>query len=77
VPDRSRQRPFERVRDDLRRRVTAGEWAPGEALPPSATLAEHYGVSQGVITRAVRQLVSEQVLVSVARWGVFVAGDDG
>jgi GntR family transcriptional regulator len=76
VPARRPQRPFERVRDDLRRRVQAGEWAPGEALPSYAALAEHYAVSQGVITRAVRDLVAEHVLTSVARWGVFVAGDD-
>jgi DNA-binding GntR family transcriptional regulator len=45
-------------------------------LPTSAALAEHYGVSQGVITRAVRALVAEDLLLSIPRWGVFVAGGD-
>src|SRR2546429_7819637 len=51
VPPRTPQRPSETVAADLRRRIAADEWAGDEALPTTAALAEHYGVSQATITR--------------------------
>ncbi len=70
---RGPQRPFERVAADLRRRIAADEWAPGQALPPTANLAEHYGVSPSTVTRALRKLADEGLVTTVPRWGVFRA----
>jgi GntR family transcriptional regulator len=74
VPPRGPQRPFESVAADLRRRIEAGEWAVDEALPTTAALAEHYGVSQATITRALRTLAEAGLVVTVPRWGTFRAG---
>jgi GntR family transcriptional regulator len=59
--------------DDLRRRIAAGEWAVDEALPTTAALAEHYGVSQSTVTRVLRILAEEGLVRTVPRWGVFRA----
>jgi DNA-binding GntR family transcriptional regulator len=42
---RGPERPYEIVAADPRRRIAAGEWQPGEALPVVAVLADHYQVS--------------------------------
>jgi DNA-binding GntR family transcriptional regulator len=74
---RGPQRPYEIVAADLRGRVAAGEWAVDEALPTTAALAEHYGVSQSTVTRALRALATEGLIRTVPRWGTFVAGERG
>ncbi|MEP7023041.1 MAG: winged helix-turn-helix domain-containing protein, partial [Actinomycetota bacterium] len=59
VPPRRPERPSETVAADLRRRITAGEWAVDEVLPTTAALAEHYNVSQATVTRVLRMLAGE------------------
>ncbi|MCX7891667.1 MAG: GntR family transcriptional regulator [Burkholderiales bacterium] len=53
--------------------LAAREWAPGEALPSEARLAERFGVSIGTIRKAVDELVAERVLVRQQGRGTFVA----
>ena len=57
----------------LRRRIAADEWAVDEALPTTVALAEHYGVSQSTVTRALRILAGEGLVRTVPRWGTFRA----
>jgi DNA-binding GntR family transcriptional regulator len=71
---RGPERPFEIVAADLRRRIAAGEWQPGEALPTVAALAGHYGVSKATVTRTLRILAAEGLVRVVPRWGTFAAG---
>jgi DNA-binding GntR family transcriptional regulator len=71
MPPRTPRRPSEQVADDLRRRIAADEWATDEALPSVATLAKHYEVSPSTISRALRTLAGEGLVVTVPRWGVF------
>lgn len=73
VPPKRPERPSEIVAADLRRRVAAGEWAVDEALPTTAALAEHYGVSQATVTRTLRMLAAEGLVRTVPRWGTFRA----
>jgi DNA-binding GntR family transcriptional regulator len=73
VPPRGPERPFEMVAADLRRRIAAGEWQPGEALPTVAVLAEHYEVSKATVTRTLRILADEGLVRVVPRWGTFRA----
>jgi DNA-binding GntR family transcriptional regulator len=68
------ERPYETVAADMRRRIAAGEWAVDEALPTTAALAEHYGVSQSTVTRVLRVLAAEGLVRTVPRWGTFRAG---
>jgi GntR family transcriptional regulator len=70
---RGPERPFEIVAADLRRRIAAGEWQPGEALPTVAALAEHYQVSKATVTRVLRILADEGLVRVVPRWGTFRA----
>lgn len=58
---------------DLRERIAAGEWRPGEALPTVAALSEHYGVSPGVVQRVLKRLQEDGLVNVVARWGTFRA----
>jgi len=39
-----------------------------EALPTTAALAEHYGVSQATITRVLRALAAKGLVYTVPRW---------
>jgi DNA-binding GntR family transcriptional regulator len=73
TPPRTPRRPSELVADDLRRRIQADEWQPDEALPFVASLAEHYQVSPSTISRALRTLAAEGLVVTVPKWGVFRA----
>jgi len=70
---RGPERPYEIVAADLRRRIAAGEWRPGEALPTVAALAGHYGVSKATVTRTLRILADEGLVRVVPRWGTFRA----
>jgi DNA-binding GntR family transcriptional regulator len=72
---RGPERPFEVVTTDLRRRIAAGEWQPGEALPTVAALADHYSVSKATVTRVLRILADEGLVRVVPRWGTFRAGE--
>jgi DNA-binding GntR family transcriptional regulator len=74
---RGPQRPYEIVAVDLRRRIAAREWQPGEALPTVVALAEHYGVSKATVTRTLRILAGEGLVRVVPRWGTFAAGEPG
>ena len=51
------------IRDDLRRRITAGEFAPRESLPDLPTLALGYGVENSTVRRALHELAAEGLLV--------------
>lgn len=61
-----------RVADDLRRRVTGGEFPVGAKLPSLRRLAEHYDVSEVTAHTAIRTLQSQGVLQSTSGRGTFV-----
>lgn len=63
LPDRSSPVPlWSQVCDDLRRRITAGEFTPG--FPGELTLTEEYEVSRHTIREALRVLRGEGLVVS-------------
>jgi GntR family transcriptional regulator len=81
IPDdqdmpRGPQRPGDAVLASLRERITANEWAPGDALPSNVALADHYGVARMTVMRAMRALEAEGLVRIVPRWGTFRAGGD-
>ena len=69
--------PIERVTAELRRRIEAGEWKPGQRIPSTGELAEQYDVSRALAGNAVKQLTAEGLLVTRRRWGTFVARQGG
>ncbi len=63
----------ERIADELRRRVLAGVYAPGERLPALWRIAKDFGVSEPVVSMAVRELRRSGLVRSVPGRGVWVA----
>jgi GntR family transcriptional regulator len=66
-------RPGELVERDLRSRLDAGEWQPGDQLPALDDLAAHYSTSRETVARVERKLAGEGLLVIRERWGTFRA----
>ncbi len=52
-------RKYERVADDLRRKILRGELAPGEQLQAQTSLAERYRVSLPTVQQALGVLEAE------------------
>jgi len=69
--DRQSVPPSKRVETDLRARIAANEWKPGERLPPVAELATHYGVARGTVIAAERRIEADGLIEIVPNWGVF------
>jgi GntR family transcriptional regulator, histidine utilization repressor len=63
--------PSKRVETDLRQRIAAGEWKPGERLPAVAKLAAHYGVARSSVVSAERRIAEDGLIEIVPNWGVF------
>lgn len=82
--DRSRPEPlYHQLETNLRERILAGEWTPGEQIPTEEQLGEMYGVSRITIRQAVRNLVDTGYLErgqgrgTFVREPVLVAGERG
>lgn len=62
---------YRQVRDDLTRRIDAGEFASGQ-LPPELELADSYGVSRTTVRQAILDLVRDGLLTRQRGRGTFV-----
>jgi DNA-binding GntR family transcriptional regulator len=76
MPARGARLPYQRVKTDLARRLRAGEWEPGTALPPTEELARHYGVAKGTVTRALRDLAADGLVHTIPRWATIAGPPD-
>jgi 8-oxo-dGTP pyrophosphatase MutT (NUDIX family) len=63
-------RPWRYIADDLRAKIAAGRWLPGDRLPTLEQLAEQYGHAKGTIRNAVNELRAEGLISSR---GLYVA----
>lgn len=61
------------IRDDLRMRISAGEWGAGQRLPSETELASWYGVARMTVRQAIGALASEGMLVRRQGLGTFAA----
>jgi GntR family transcriptional regulator len=59
------------IRDDLRARLLAGEWAAGQRLPSETDLAANYGVARMTVRQAIGALASEGSVVRRQGLGTF------
>jgi DNA-binding GntR family transcriptional regulator len=50
------------IRDDLSRRIIAGEFSLGEMLPGLDALREHYQSEDSAVRRALHELASEGLI---------------
>ncbi|MFC5723227.1 GntR family transcriptional regulator [Streptomyces gamaensis] len=63
---------YEQIADSLRRRITEGEFRPGDLLPSSRDLCEQWGVSRATVNKALDMLRADGVVVSRQGLGVLV-----
>lgn len=63
---------FRQVAADLRSKISAGHYSPGDQLPSERELVDTYGVSRPTIRDAVNVLRSEGLVTSEHGRGVFV-----
>jgi DNA-binding GntR family transcriptional regulator len=68
--------PYQQVADDLRRRIGAGEFGPGDRLPSIRQLAEEYGISAQTVQNGLRELRQEGLVVSQQGRAFFVRDPD-
>jgi GntR family transcriptional regulator len=61
------------IRDDLRMRITVGEWAAGDRLPSETDLAARYGVARMTVRQAIGALAGEGIVVRRQGLGTFAA----
>jgi GntR family transcriptional regulator len=73
MPPRGPELPSRQVETDLRARLHAGEWAPGDRLPAVADLAAHYSVARNTVIKALRRLADDHLIEIVPNWGTFRA----
>lgn len=64
---------YAQVRTELVRRLSAGEWLPGTAIPSEIALAAELNVSQGTARKAIDSLVVDGALIRAQGRGTFVA----
>ncbi|MFF0050046.1 GntR family transcriptional regulator [Streptomyces sp. NPDC005498] len=76
MPDLDRSRNlWPQIADDLRRRLSAGEWKPGERFPGTVALAAEYGTAQATTQKAVVALRAEGWLRLEVGQGNYVSGN--
>jgi GntR family transcriptional regulator len=68
---------YQQIKEQLIRRVLAGEWRPGECIPSEQKLAGEYGVSQGTVRRAIEDLAADRLVTRHAGRGTFVTSHQG
>ena len=64
---------YQQVHDLLVSRIVAGEWKPGDALPPEPSLARTFRVSQGTVRKALAALEQRNLVVRRQGKGTYVA----
>jgi GntR family transcriptional regulator len=66
---------YQRIADELRARIEAGEYLAGRLLPSEAELSQQYQASRVTIRRALEALRAEGLVSSRQGFGWFVATD--
>jgi GntR family transcriptional regulator len=67
---------YQQITQKLVEQLSAGDFAPGQALPSERDLALQFGVSIGTLRAAMNALVKEGILVRQQGRGTFVATHD-
>lgn len=66
------ERPWRRIAADLRAKILAGRWQPGDRLPTLAQLQEQYDVARGTVAGAVHLLRDEGLVDTRGGSGIYV-----
>lgn len=68
--------PFRQAAEDLRRRISKGEFGPGERLPSIRDLAAEYGIAPQTMQNALRELRQAKLVVAQQGRAFFVRDPD-
>lgn len=68
---------YRQAADDVRRRIEAGEWQPGQRVSGVADLMTEYGIARLTMRKAMRVLADEGVVEVSTGKGYYVAGTPG
>lgn len=68
-------RNWQSVQEEVRRRIHAREWSPGELIPNEADLAVEFGCARSTVNRALRSLAENGVLDRRRKAGTRVAAE--
>ncbi len=72
--DKSHPLPiYYQLKELLREKIVAGEWAPGDMIPSERELSDRYGISRMTVRQALKELTSEGLLYREQGRGTFVA----
>src|SRR5258708_8677451 len=69
VPGKSK---YQRIADDLRGRISSGEYPPGSQLPTKADLMARYQVAVNTVERAIDELRKAGLVETLQGAGMFV-----
>ncbi len=64
---------YHQLKQILREKIDAGDWAPGDILPSEYELCSQYGVSRTTVRQTMAALVSEGLVTREQGRGTFVA----
>lgn len=64
---------YRRLYQTFARRITAGEWKPGDGLPAELDLARAYHIAPGTVRRAIDDLVESRLVERKHGLGTYVA----
>ena len=64
---------WQAIRDEVRRRIHAREWVPGQSIPHEEALALDFGCARATVNRALRDLASAGVLDRRRKAGTRIA----
>jgi DNA-binding GntR family transcriptional regulator len=65
--------PWMQVRDELRRRITSGELAPGAMVPSIVAIHQEFGIAKTTARKVLASLRDEGLIVITPGWGSFVS----
>lgn len=68
---------YERIADDLRARISSGEYPPGSRLPTKAELMTRYQVAVNTVERAIEELRKAGIVETLQGAGMFVCEPPG
>jgi GntR family transcriptional regulator len=71
----AQQPMYQRVADNLRKRIESGEFEQGRLLPSQLELRAEYGVSQNTIRDAIKRLISLRLVETRQGQGTYVVRD--
>jgi DNA-binding GntR family transcriptional regulator len=63
------------VQNWIKEKIASGEWKAKEKLPSESDLASALKISRGTVKQAIKQLITEGILIQIHGKGTFVIGE--